>query len=168
MPGFMLCSRMNAGLDARPDQLCAVILFCICSLVSFDWQKNHFLPSQILQNKTSESKKMGELTTFLTLLLSLVPLLRNFIRHQIQVFWMFSKKITPSFERKKRRYHARNIFLSKSNVALPKAKEYLGGDHGREGVGSGHGLKLGFLPDENQINMSKFIIKSSATFTQVW
>ena len=60
---------MNAGLDAEPAQLCVVALSRICSLVPFVWQnKNiHYLQSQILQNKTSESKKIGERATFLTL-----------------------------------------------------------------------------------------------------
>ena len=65
----MLCSKMNAELDAGPAQLCAVALSRICSSDPFDWQnKNiHSLQSQVLQNKTSESKKMRERATFLTL-----------------------------------------------------------------------------------------------------
>ena len=62
---------MNAGLDAGPAQHCEVAFSRICSLVpsDSDWQNKEypFLQSQILQNKTSESKKTGEMATFLTL-----------------------------------------------------------------------------------------------------
>ena len=56
---------MNAG----PAHLCAVVLSRLCSLVPFDWQnkKIHSLQSLILQNKTSESKKIWERATFPTL-----------------------------------------------------------------------------------------------------
>ena len=68
LQGLMLSSKMNAGLDTGPARLCEVALSRICSSIPFDWQnkKKTFLSHKILQNKTSEFKKMGERATFLT------------------------------------------------------------------------------------------------------